>query len=70
MKRKIKKPSKIEVLKLNIQSMYDNLMLSYGPERLELARNRLRIHQANMDGRWNFNPYTEPDTDWFVYDGD
>lgn len=60
----------LENLKLKVQMWHDNFMFKYGPERIELARNRLRIHKANIEGRWQYNPYTEPESDWFDYDGD
>jgi hypothetical protein len=60
----------LENLKLTVQMWYDDFMFKYGPERLELARNRLRVHKANIEGRCQFNPYTEPESDWFDYTGD
>ena len=60
----------LDRLKFLLREHYDEFMFKYGPERAELARNRLRIHQANIEGKWNFNPYTEPDSDWFDYNED
>ena len=37
----------------------------YSDERIELARHRLRVHRLNLEGKCQFNPYTEPDTDWY-----
>ena len=60
----------LDKIKFFFREHYDNFMFKYGPERLELARNRLRVHKANLEGRCQFNPYTEPDSDWFDYTED
>ena len=60
----------LENLKLKIQMWYDDFLFRYGPERLELARRRLHVHTANLEGRCQFNPYTEPDSDWYKYNRD
>ena len=36
-------------------------------ERIENARNRLKVHKLNLEGKCQFNPYTEPDSDWYKY---
>ena len=49
-----------ENLKLTIQMWYDDFMYRYGPERLELARNRLAAHELAMKEGYE-SPYTDPD---------
>jgi len=39
---------------------YDDFMYQYGPERLELARNRLTAHELAMEEGYQ-SPYTDPD---------
>ena len=55
----------LDKIKLKFQVWYDAFMWRYGEERIEFARNRLRVHKLNMAGECQFNPYTEPDSDWF-----
>ncbi len=52
-----------ENLKLTIQMWYDDFMFQYGPERLELARNRLEAHKLAMQ-----EGYQSPYTDFEDYD--
>ena len=54
-----------ERVKSEIQIWIDDFTFKYGPERIELARNRLRVHEKNMKGECQFNPYTEPDSNWW-----
>ena len=58
----------IENLKLKLQMWYEDFMWRYGPERLELAHNRLAAHEKAMAGGYE-SPYTDPenyDVNWNV----
>ena len=46
---------------------WDEFWYKYSDERIELARGRLAVHRLNLKGECQFNPYTEPDTDWYKY---
>jgi hypothetical protein len=46
---------------------WEEFWYKYSDERIELARERLAVHRLNMEGKCQFNPYTEPDTDWHRY---
>jgi hypothetical protein len=51
----------------NLPSEWQEFWYRLSDERVELARHRLRVHRLNLEGKCQFNPYTEPDTDWYKY---
>ena len=52
--------ARIQEIRYNIEAWYDKFMWKYGPDRLELARNRLVAHEkAKKEGR--NSPYTHPE---------
>ncbi len=50
-----------------LKEEWEDFWYKYSDERIELARHRLRVHRLNLKGECQFNPYTEPDTDWYKY---
>ena len=62
-----KRKKMLNNLKMNLQMMYDDFMWRYGEERIQFAKDRLSVHEKNIRGECNFNPYTEPESDWQKY---
>ena len=50
-----------------LKDEWETFWYKYSDERIELAKHRLRVHRLNLQGKCQFNPYTEPDTDWYKY---
>ena len=50
-----------------LRDEWETFWYKYSDERIELARERLAVHRLNLEGKCQFNPYTEPDTDWYKY---
>ena len=50
-----------------LKQEWEDFWYKYSDERIELARNRLQVHKLNLEGKCQFNPYTEPDSDWYKY---
>ena len=45
---------------MNLQIWYDDFLWKYGPERIELAHNRIKAHELAMKEGRN-SPYTHPE---------
>jgi hypothetical protein len=50
-----------------LKDEWEEFWYKYSDERIELARERLAVHRLNLEGKCNFNPYTEPDSDWYKF---
>ena len=56
-------------LKVDMQIAYEDFMWKNGsPERLQLAHDRLKVHEKNMRGECPINPYfSENNEEWDKY---
>jgi hypothetical protein len=50
-----------------IKEEWDEFLYKYSEERVELARNRLKVHRFNLEGKCEFNPYTQPESPWYKF---